>query len=424
MAYLLLLFYIAVIFIRPHEWDAVGAASPIIRVTVILTFFAYLFTQRDKKFAPQFLYVGLMGLIICLSSVFNGWAGGAFYNIIEFLPTTLLPLLVVSGIIDTSKKQKGVMIICLIATMFMVHNGYTQHQSTTGYGWAAGTHLVEEIRITYVGIFHDPNDIAMFLVMCVPFAVYFMAKSSFFMKMVYFLVLAALVYGVILTNSRGGLLGLMSLLGAYFLYRYGLKKSIFAGLVSLPVLLLVASKFRTIEQGESANGRVDAWFVGMHDMFLNNPILGVGKGAFTDYNSHTAHNSFVLVISELGYLGYLFWFAALSLSVVMLFNTVKWYKKLSVEEKIKLPENVKVEAELSLVLLFSFVGYLSTCFFLSRSYIILLFVFMGMAIASYYRTIKVIPELEIKDFSYYFKRDAKWAFLSIIAFFIIVRVLL
>lgn len=423
MGYLFLLLYISVIFIRPHEWFSVGAVSPIIRIMIMLTFVTYLFS-RDKKLAPQYWLVVCMGISIGITDVFQGWAGGAIFHNMQFLPAAVLPMVVCGGLITSYKKQMGVMVVCLIACLFMVHNGYTQHLNPDGWGWAVGTRLVEDIRITYVGIFSDPNDIAMFFVMCIPFAAYFMSKSKFFFKMIFMGVLAALLYGVYLTNSRGGLLGVVIMAAAYFTYRYGIKKAIFFGGASLPVVMVIMSKFRTIEQGESADGRVESWYAGMYEFFLHYPVFGIGKSAFVDWHQLTAHNSFILVIAELGFVGYFLWLSILVISIMMVLRTVIWAKKLPELEYANLSNTVKTEISLSTVLVFSFIGYLVTCFFLSRSYIILLYVFMGMAIASYYRVIKDVPELEIKTFGPYYKRVFVWAIYSIIFFFILVKILI
>jgi putative inorganic carbon (HCO3(-)) transporter len=424
MAYLFLLFYISVVFIRPHEWFAVQAESPIIRIAVMLTFVTYLITQENKKLPPQVWLICLMAIVIAISSALNGWAGGAIHYMMRFLPASLLPIIICGGLLTSIARQKGIMVICLIATMFIVHNGYEQFQSYDGSGWAAGTYLVEKTRITYVGIFGDPNDIAMFLVMTIPFAAYFVARSGFFLKVVFFTVLCLLVYGVTLTNSRGGLLGLFSLAGTFFVYRYGIKKAIFAGIVTVPLVVIIMSTFRAIEQGESANGRVDAWFIGMHELFLHNPIFGVGYNQFVEHHTHTAHNSFVLVIAELGIAGYFLWLSSLVLSILMVARTVKWYRDIPDEKKKEVSEQIKTEVDLSTVLTFSFVGYLTTCFFLSRSYVILLFIFMGMAIASYYRVIKLVPELEIVNFGPYLMKTFKLTIVSVIFFFIVVKLLL
>jgi O-antigen ligase len=48
--------------------------------------------------------------------------------------------------------------------------------------------------------------------------------------------------------------------------------------------------------------RYDAWSAGL-DMWHHSPIFGVGPRAFVDHNYLTAHNSFVLSLGELGFVG-------------------------------------------------------------------------------------------------------------------------
>ena len=73
MGYLFLLMYLSAILIRPHEWFSIGAVSPVIRITMILTFFAYLLTQDNKKMAPQYILVFLLSIPIAMSAISNGW---------------------------------------------------------------------------------------------------------------------------------------------------------------------------------------------------------------------------------------------------------------------------------------------------------------------------------------------------------------
>ena len=56
---------------------------------------------------------------------------------------------------------------------------------------------------------------------------------------------------------------------------------------------------------DSAYGRVEAWYEGIQ-MFKSSPVFGVGKGMFTDFNNLTAHNSYMLVLAELGFVGSIF----------------------------------------------------------------------------------------------------------------------
>ena len=419
-AFVMLCCYLASIFIRPHEIGDPLSESKIIRTMIILTFISWTLFQKDKIFTTQIKALFTLCAVVALSSVTNGWAGGAIPALISFMPAAVLPMLMCSNIISTHKRQLVVMVICMVAAMFMVHNGHTQHLHPEGLGWT-GTRSVEGDRITYMGFFNDPNDLGMFLIMTLPFAFYFRTHGSGLLKMTSLLVVAAIVYGVTMTNSRGSLLGLLSLAGFYFFLKHGLKKTVVVASLLLPVTVVIMSKFRKIEQGESAQGRVDAWYQGFQ-MFFSKPLLGVGKGNFTEYNSHTAHNSFVLVLGELGIVGYTLWIFILGLCFISLYKAVKWFD--NHPSKDQLSDSIVKEIAINRALLFSFVGFITTAFFLSRSYTILFFVFCGMAIACHQRTIKLIPELAVTSYKPLLKKLFKFSCFSIVGLYVVVRVLL
>jgi hypothetical protein len=58
-----------------------------------------------------------------------------------------------------------------------------------------------------------------------------------------------------------------------------------------------------------------------------------------------------------------------------------------------LTDEQKTELKINKTLFFSMIGFLVTGFFLSRSYTVILFVFLGMTIASHIRLTKLMPEL-------------------------------
>lgn len=418
--FLMLCCYLAAIFIRPHEIGNILSESKIIRTMIIITFISWVIFQKEKAFTIQIKVLFAFCGAIAISSVTNGWAGGAVSLLISFIPAAVLPMLMCSNIINTHKRQLVVMFICLIAAMLMIHNGYSQHLHPDGLGWA-GTKSVENGRITYMGIFNDPNDLGMFLVMTLPFAFYFKKHGGGLLKIVSIAMIVAIFYGVVLTNSRGSLLGLLTLASFYVFLKKGIKKTALIALVVTPFAVAIMSFFRTIEQGESAQGRVDAWYQGFL-MFFSNPFLGVGQGNFTEYNSHTAHNSYVLVLGELGFVGYTLWLVILSLCVVSLYRAVKWFD--NHEAKNELSAAIINEISINRALLFSFVGFMSTAFFLSRSYTILFFIFCGMAIACNQRTIKLIPELTVTSHRKLINKIIKLSVVSIVVLYVIVKILL
>jgi O-antigen ligase len=87
--------------------------------------------------------------------------------------------------------------------------------------------------------------------------------------------------------------------------RYGIGIAIPCALVGIPVMLLGGRSGEAADL--STEMRYDAWGAGL-DMWHHSPIYGVGARAFTDHHYLTAHNSFVLSLAELGFVG-LFLFA-------------------------------------------------------------------------------------------------------------------
>jgi O-antigen ligase len=180
----------------------------------------------------------------------------------------------------------------------------------------------------------------------------------------------------------------IALLGVWHWFSRGLKKTLWRAGLALPVLFLVMSKFRTIDAEESsAAGRIDAWYEGMQ-MFLANPVFGIGQGDFTDHHILTAHNSFVLVFSELGLPGYFIWIAILYLTIFPLWKLFMRDRSGEESRQVSGSESLAESANTIMpvvyhgqLLFYSMVGYLATAFFLSRSYTPLLYLFIGICLS-------------------------------------------
>jgi O-antigen ligase len=294
------------------------------------------------------------------------------------------------------------MFICLVVALVMVHNGHTQQITYMGEGWALHTHSVGRIdlgerRITYLGFFSDPNDLGMFLVMCIPFTIYFFSRGKFLTKLLMLLVLTSLGYGAFITGSRGTMVGAVALIGTYFLITYAGPKLFIASIIVAPIFAVVAT---TLQKNidESANQRLEAWYHGIQ-MAMSNPLFGIGKAQFVEVHGRTAHNSYILILGELGFVGYSLWGGALIFTVFSAFKFLKYNKNKIQKGEEETEDNdkktaLKNEFMLNQTLLFSMVGFMVTGFFLSRSYTLLLFIFLGMTLASHIRLVKLEPALE------------------------------
>jgi len=423
-AFILLFLYTAAVLIRPHEMFVDTREWIIIKILAILCFTATCIAQRPIKLYPQhWLLLALVPLIV-ISGYLNSSGMTGIDEAMKLFVSSLIPLFLYSTCITTTKRQHALMYICLVAAIVMVHNGHVQQTGFMGDGWALDSHSVGRIdigerRITYLGFFSDPNDIGMLLVMSIPFTIYFYKYGQVLSKAVMLLILTALIYGIYLTGSRGTMLGAGSLLSVYFLVSYAGPKLIIAAMIIAPIAATVIASLQS-NIDDSANGRLEAWYHGIH-MMLANPIFGIGKGNFIEVHGLVAHNSYIHIVGELGIPGYSLWGGALIFTVLVSYSFIKFINKQKFEiqskhvsvrrnNSVKLIETkneitLRVEKDnktlalnreyaLNQTLFFSMVGFMVTAFFLSKTFHLLLFIFIGMTLASHIRLIKLEPKLE------------------------------
>ena len=266
-------------------------------------------------------------------------------------------------------------------------------------------------RIKYIGPFSDPNDLALLFVTCVPFCVLLYSKSQTLGKLFWMSAAGFLAYGVYLTNSRGGLLALLAMIGLWSTRRVGTVATAVGAALLIPTLF-AATRLAGMSAGEeSAAGRVDAWYTALQ-LFLHHPLTGVGLGLFTEYNFLTAHNSWLLVLAEIGFFGYIAWFSVVGMSMHQMYVVGHRGQPLS------------PDGALGLSMFYAGIGFLVGAFFLSRSYSVMFFLFWGWT-AGIYNGARLrdpsIPGVGLKDFG------SRWAGVgvaSIPAFYILVRILL
>jgi putative inorganic carbon (HCO3(-)) transporter len=399
-AFFFLFLYTASTLIRPHEMWQTSVEWITIKTFAIITLLIVLIAQRPLKLYPQhWMLLALIPLIV-MSGFLNGSGMFGIEEAKQLFISAIIPLFLFSTCISSIKRQHILMIVCLIAALLMVHNGHVQQTGFEGNGWALNTYSVGQIhlgerRITYLGFFNDPNDLGMFLVMNIPFAIYFYNKGNFLLKLAMLTILSALGYGIYLTGSRGSMLGAGGLLGVYFLVVNAGPKLFITSVVLSPIAATVVASLQS-NIDASANGRLEAWYAGIQ-MLMSNPIFGIGKGQFYDYHGLVAHNSYIHVAGELGVPGYSLWGGALIFTVLTGYLFIKTTKNDEVATKEQLETDSAArdfnnERLLNKTLFFSMIGFMITGFFISRMFTLLLFIFMGMALASHVRMLKLKPE--------------------------------
>ena len=371
MAFLCFLLYLVVLYIRPAEWIPFFHGWHLADVTLVGTAFFLLFgfvaTRKSPVKVPHNgMILSFLGAIIASHAV-HTYIGGLTSSFTAFAPVILMYFVIVNSLTSERRFRLALWMILVLTALLAVQG---VHQFQTGAGWA-GQRLIDGRRITWISIFNDPNDLALAFVIMVPVLLAALFKPTFFgFKVIPLSLLGLLLYGVYLTNSRGGFLGLMASVMFFFLKRsrWVIPGAIIGGVLSTLLFLFGPSRLGLMAAtDESAFGRLDAWYYGFQ-LIKANPIFGVGQNMFTDQYPLTAHNSFVLAAAELGLVGLFCW--------VGLFYTS--FKGLSLIQK-----HCPRLAPYAYGLQASLMGFAATTFFLSRTYTELPYLLCGFSAALY-----------------------------------------
>ena len=291
-------FYLSLYFLRLHEYRPETAETSLLLVTLATCAIFYLLINNKNINTIQTRF--LIGFFVwaLLSHISFGYFQGLTDTFNEL--SRLLILFFISSCLFVDKKRLEFYFkfIAICALIMAVHGIL---QAKNGIGWTGMPPLIrgDSLRIRYIGVFADPNDLGMLFLVAAPFFLYTTKKyKSKILKLVWLSGLCAVLYAIILTDSRGTLLGLFMMFGLYGWYRYSRKMMLTALGVIVPVAF-VATRLSTINSGEaSAAGRVDAWTEGIY-MLRSDPLFGVGHTLFTDHHHRVAHSSYVQTFAEI-----------------------------------------------------------------------------------------------------------------------------
>lgn len=373
----LLLAFVALVLIRPQEYPGMESFPvPVLPLALLAALGAWLLTPGRKRFEQPTYPLLLAFVVVCMASmVASGWAGGALVRLQEFIPTLIAFVLVAQAARDPANLLRLMAVIALCAAVMALHG---VEQAQLGEGWT-GIPTIQDGRIQYVGIFNDPNDLAMVFVIGVPFAL-MLAAAGGVRRLAWWSVALLLVYGIYLTDSRGAFLAVMVMAGLWVWRRRGLLTAGMLGVAGLSVLMMLPTRMQELDASEaSAYGRIDAWYEGIQ-MFIANPLLGVGMNNFSDHHHLTAHNSFVLVLAETGLAGFTLWLAFVGYAFLMTIAVLRHRPALAGPAD---AARLRDERTAATTLLLALAGFFACAFFLSRSYVIVLYILVGLVTGWY-----------------------------------------
>lgn len=238
--------------------------------------------------------------------------------------------LAITWLITTPKQlaqmSKAIMVAGLLVGLVALYN------ASNGIDLVEGTRV--SIGRSFGSMLGDPNDLALVLMFPLAFTVSQLVeiRSSIWIRGFALLTCLILFLSILETQSRGGLLGALSVFG-YFAFKHIKCKTlvlILAVVAAISLYIVAGINGRAsggaAEAGidASAMGRLYAWEAAFK-MALDNPLTGVGLENFY-YNyffysshwdgiNHAVHSTWFGVLAETGFVG-LIVFIALIVSLV------------------------------------------------------------------------------------------------------------
>jgi len=193
---------------------------------------------------------------------------------------------------------------------------------TTKSYFEAGSWTSERLTFTFFGTALDPNYMCFLLVMPILFLLEKVCQKDEhgrFYRIICFVLLAYLLWGVLNTGSRGGLIGIVIACAIYLMSRtkLTLKKILVSILVTVVAVTAFQELLRFLPREvaerfsfeavveDRGTGRFDIWQDYLRTIFsdLWNIVFGAGNMSSVQTMGHAAHNYFLETLYEGGLIG-------------------------------------------------------------------------------------------------------------------------
>ena len=318
--YLWMLAFTALLFFRPQ--DHVRALEPLhlAELTAIAGLAAMAVRrlhagQTVARINREVIAVMVMGAIILITIPFSFWPGGSFAVFTEIYVKIILIFALMISTLTTPRRLQQMTWVMILASGYIGFRGVLDYLS--------GVNLVEGDRLggAVGGMFKNPNDLALNLVTFLGPTFFVIIEERRTPRRLAAVALAAvMLVATVFTKSRSGFLGLVGMSAVVGYYTARAKpgfvlSAVLAGMLALP---LMPGSFWTrmdsiVNAEEDTTGSRAARIRLINqavDVFLANPVTGIGAGQFQNYNApgvvekwRVTHDVWLQVASELGIFG-------------------------------------------------------------------------------------------------------------------------
>jgi len=316
LSFAMLFLFTLVLYARPAEFYPSAATKSLALIIGVVTLAVFAATQLslDGKLTarpPEVNYALFFMLAGALSIPFAIDASTAWGEFTGTFVRGILIFIVIVNVVRTPSRLKTMLFLSIVTALVLSLQAINDYR--------LGLNVVEGYRAAGrgTGIFGNTNDMALYLVTMLPFSVaFFFGSKSGLKKVIHAACVALMLFGTVLSYSRGAFLGVL-VVAIFFALKIGRRSKfeVVALLVGSAIAMIVLAPsgygdrllsifIPGLDPNGSAETRRGELFRSIY-VALRHPLLGIGMGNYQpnmSYNNLVTHNSYTQVASEMGLL--------------------------------------------------------------------------------------------------------------------------
>ncbi len=267
--------------------------------------------------SPLLLALLAAAVLSCFGAL---WMRYAVQNTLDLAKMVAFYFLIVNSVINWKQLRRLIWVVVLGGLFPAVG---------TLVNYAQGN--LRDGRAGWIGIFANPNELAYSLVILIPLAAYLAANARSWRIPLLWLIVAAYIAATFFSFSRGGMLGLLRILGLLGLRsKRASAQALVLALIAASLIFILrgwsrSEGFAKLGDDADVQSRIVTMWGGLQ-MFAEHPLTGVGLGCSTiawplyaPSGLHdkwlVIHNTFVQALGEMGLPGLAFFTMLLAAAV-------------------------------------------------------------------------------------------------------------
>jgi hypothetical protein len=327
LAYRALVLFSYIYFLRPEDFIPGLSYVPIGKIAGGIALLALIFGTRAKDRARIPIELKLLALLLVhmlVTIVFATWHGGAFDFVVNRFSKGVIVAFLIFMVVSKVDEIRKLLLIQAASIALVTIASVLVHQTSEG-----------RLLGIQKGILENPNDLAINIAINFPLCVAFLLGSKGAVRKLFWSVsLVVMIYAVIATYSRSGLIAL-GITGIICFWEFVIKGkhtfllagALLVGIVGVGVvvatpryLIRVESIFLGNIEGSQDKGSLAArkrLLIDSLKITMQHPLFGVGPGSFQAVSGtwQPSHNTYTGLSSEAGLPALILFAAVMALSL-------------------------------------------------------------------------------------------------------------